>query len=117
MTAHVNFTQVATAALDNDLELLGYCHQAAFLISLGLTDLATPSPTPEGQHVLEGQHVPENQCASEWAIAQQIKQLTLPSEMGELFKVMALGKDVAPLQGFTLMNQRERLFTYANHHH
>ena len=40
----------------------------------------------------------------------QVKKLTLPSEMGELFKVLALGKDFdASLIGFSLQDRRDRL--------
>jgi SAM-dependent MidA family methyltransferase len=43
-------------------------------------------------------------------LAQQIRRLTLPGEMGERFKVMALarGMDVA-LPGFALRDERGRL--------
>jgi SAM-dependent MidA family methyltransferase len=43
-------------------------------------------------------------------LTQQIKKLTLPHEMGELFKVLALGRGVRePLPGFTLQDRRGRL--------
>ena len=42
--------------------------------------------------------------------AQQVKKLTLPHEMGELFKVLALTRDVAiPLAGFAWRDLRDRL--------
>jgi SAM-dependent MidA family methyltransferase len=42
--------------------------------------------------------------------SQQVKTLTLPGEMGELFKVLALTSDVEfPLLGFTLQDLRNRL--------
>lgn len=45
-----------------------------------------------------------------YVVTQQIKKLTLPSEMGELFKAIALTKNYQqPLLGFTHMNQTERL--------
>lgn len=41
---------------------------------------------------------------------QAIKQLTLPSEMGELFKVIALNKDMdIDLIGFQLLDKRVSL--------
>ncbi len=44
------------------------------------------------------------------AFAQQVKTLTLPGEMGERFKVMALSKNMAvELPGFRLQDQRRRL--------
>jgi len=40
----------------------------------------------------------------------EVKKLTLPHEMGELFKVIALGRNVnAPLTGFRLQDRRGRL--------
>jgi SAM-dependent MidA family methyltransferase len=43
-------------------------------------------------------------------LMQQVKKLTLPSEMGELFKVIAFGRGVpGPLRGFLLQDQRGRL--------
>jgi SAM-dependent MidA family methyltransferase len=42
--------------------------------------------------------------------AAQVKKLTLPMEMGELFKVMALTRGVeTPLTGFGLRDARARL--------
>ena len=44
------------------------------------------------------------------ARAQQLRMLTLPDEMGERFKVIALSKHYnRPLCGFSLMDQRARL--------
>jgi SAM-dependent MidA family methyltransferase len=66
------------------------------LLSLGLTQLAD-------------QEVPES-AIERVTFAQQIKKLMHPSEMGELFKVIALGKGVAPpLTGFQLSDHRGRL--------
>ena len=43
-------------------------------------------------------------------IAQQVRMLTMPEEMGERFKVMALTKEYDhTLNGFALMDQRVRL--------
>ena len=43
-------------------------------------------------------------------ITQQIKKLTLPHEMGELFKVLAVGRGVRrPLTGFSMQDHRQRL--------
>jgi SAM-dependent MidA family methyltransferase len=43
-------------------------------------------------------------------LARQMKTLTMPGEMGELFKVIALTKDYdQPLQGFQLQDLRARL--------
>ncbi len=96
ITAHVDFTAIAEAGHAAGLTLLGYASQAAFLLSLGLTDMAAASD-------------PED-LRAHLALAQQIRVLTLPQEMGELYKVIALGRGIdAPLTGFALQDRRGRL--------
>lgn len=96
ITAHVDFSAVAQAALDNDLELSGYTTQAFYLINCGLEQLHQ-SQTDLPDAALHTQR-------------QAIKRLTLPHEMGELFKAMLLTRhlDTIPT-GFALMDQRHRL--------
>ena len=96
ITAHVDFSAIAEAGVDAGLTLLGYTSQAAFLLDCGLERIMTASD-PDDVRV----HL---------ALTQQIKKLTLPHEMGELFKVLALGRGVRePLPGFTLQDRRGRL--------
>ncbi len=96
ITAHVDFTALATHAQENKLEVLGYTHQAGFLINLGIGNFITD----------------RRDDISHYNLAQQIKRLTLPSEMGELFKVIALGKNFSKsLLGFKAMNQVGRLLS------
>ncbi|MBL1433069.1 MAG: SAM-dependent methyltransferase [Gammaproteobacteria bacterium] len=95
ITAHVDFTAVAEAAINNQLEVLGYSTQAYFLMSCGLTgmvDIATAND-------IEGIEM-----------AQQVRRLTMPGEMGETFKVIALGRDlyIDPI-GFSLRDMRGKL--------
>ena len=86
ITAHVDFTAMAEAAVDAGLSLLGYTSQANFLINCGITDL------------LRGQS-PSDPAYMRQAAA--LQKLMSPAEMGELFKVIALGKGIdAPLLGF-----------------
>jgi SAM-dependent MidA family methyltransferase len=74
--------------------VLGFTHQGSFLLANGLLGFAS------GQHTIEQQLL----------LSQQIQKLTLPHEMGELFKIMALGKNYsATLQGFALRDHRHRL--------
>ncbi|WP_088916649.1 class I SAM-dependent methyltransferase [Granulosicoccus antarcticus] len=80
LTAHVDFTAVAEAAVSQELDLLGYASQSAYLLDNQLLTLA------EQQTALADSEVHRIQ------IAQAVKTLTLPSEMGERFQVMALGK-------------------------
>jgi SAM-dependent MidA family methyltransferase len=88
ITAHVNFTDIAEAGIDAGLELLGYTSQAFFLINSGITELLEETS-------------PEN-LRDYLPLSAQLQKLTSPAEMGELFKVIALGRNfTAPLSGFT----------------
>ena len=89
ITAHVDFTAVAEAGVDAGLELLGYTHQAFFLMNCGIAEFLQ-SADPEDMRA----YAP---------LAAQLQKLTSPAEMGELFKVIALGKNIEiPLRGFAL---------------
>lgn len=78
ITAHVDFTAVAESAIDVGLHLYGYTTQAHFLINCGITELLKENSPSK---VLE--YLP---------LSTQLQKLTSPAEMGELFKVIALGK-------------------------
>jgi SAM-dependent MidA family methyltransferase len=87
ITAHVDFTAVAEAGIESGLELLGYATQANFLLGCGLTGLLS--------------RVDANKSAQYLPLAGQAQKLLSPAEMGEFFKVIALGRGVAtPLDGF-----------------
>jgi len=96
ITAHVDFTAVAQAGADVGMSLLGYTSQAAFLIGSGLDDIARSSnPGDVRAHL---------------ALTEQIKKLTMPHEMGELFKVCALGRGATQqLNAFAMRDRRSRL--------
>jgi SAM-dependent MidA family methyltransferase len=88
ITAHVDFTAIAESAIDQGAELLGYTTQAHFLVNNDITHLLQ-EVSPESLH----DYLP---------LTAQIQKLTSPAEMGELFKVIALGKGVdLLLSGFT----------------
>ncbi|MDP2806105.1 MAG: class I SAM-dependent methyltransferase [Gallionellaceae bacterium] len=87
ITAHVDFTAIAETAIDHGGHFLGYTSQAHFLFNNGITDFLT-DVSPEDVKA----YAP---------LAAQIQKLTSPAEMGELFKVIALGKGLdQPLAGF-----------------
>jgi len=96
ITAHVDFTSMADAALDANLQVIGYTNQVSFLMGAGLLELAD----------LEN----ESDTKQQMETASQIKKLTLPHEMGELFKVIGFSKncDVA-LPAFEFRDMRESL--------
>lgn len=96
ITSHVEFTALAEAGTDAGLTLLGYTSQAAFLLANGITQLAQGGAGSDPRAQLR--------------LAQEIKKLTLPQEMGELFKVMAFGRGLqTPMAGFALQDRRGRL--------
>jgi SAM-dependent MidA family methyltransferase len=87
ITAHVDFTSVAEAGIETGLQLLGYTTQAQFLINCGIADLLARTPA--------------EQTAAYLPLAAGVQKLVSPAEMGELFKVIALGRGVQPpLAGF-----------------
>jgi len=89
ITAHVNFTDAAECGIDAGLELLGYTTQAFFLLNCGIADFMA-------------ERDPEN-LRDYQPLSAQLQKLTSPAEMGELFKVIALGKEMAnPLCGFAM---------------
>ena len=87
MTAHVDFTAIVEAGCEAGLELLGYSTQASFLFNCGLTEILARTPASEPLRYLP--------------LASAVQKLISPAEMGELFKVIALGKGISePLLGF-----------------
>jgi SAM-dependent MidA family methyltransferase len=72
ITAHVNFSGIALAAQDAGLEVIGYTSQARFLVNCGLLEMLQATADLRGV-----------------AAAQK---LLAEHEMGELFKVLALGR-------------------------
>lgn len=95
ITAHVDFTSVAEAAFDNEFWILGYTTQAYFLLANGITDFLEHLDVSSKERII---------------LNQQVKKLIQPHEMGEIMKVMALGREFeTPLQGFGLLDLRSRL--------
>jgi len=81
ITAHVDWTALAHAAHDAGLDVLGYTAQSKFLLNCGMLDL------------LAAEHTPAQSSA--------VQRLLSEAEMGELFKVLAVGRGVgAQLLGF-----------------
>ena len=96
ITAHVNFTALAEAAVAAGLDVAGYTTQAYFLLDCGLEDFLLQSGPTDTADYLKA--------------AQQAKTLLLPGEMGERFKCIGLTRELdVPVPGFRLQDQRERL--------
>ena len=95
ITSHVDFTAIADSALTANMQISGYTTQAHFLLGSGLTELLA-------EH--------EGDAVQQLELANQVKRLTLPQEMGELFKVMALTKNFpVNMPGFMLRDLRNSL--------
>ena len=81
ITAHVDFTAMALAAQDAGLDVLAYMSQAAFLLGAGIGDLLLRTDPQDALRYL-----PQ---------ANAVQKLVSPAEMGELFKVLVVGKGIA----------------------
>jgi SAM-dependent MidA family methyltransferase len=87
ITAHVDFSALARAARDGGLEVLGYANQAQFLVNCGITKVLGREDAADA-----ARYAPR---------AAEAHKLLSPAEMGEMFKVLAVGRGVEhPLLGF-----------------
>ncbi|KAA3625512.1 MAG: SAM-dependent methyltransferase [Proteobacteria bacterium] len=94
ITAHVDFSALAGAARAAELDVMGFVNQASFLVGAGLMDdLARAAEKPESQ----------------LALANEVKRLTLPGEMGETFKVLAVGRGLSVAPGAFKDNDRSHV--------
>ena len=87
LTASVDFTALAEAGNHAGFGMAAYVPQAQFLIASGL------------QEIFEAAHAATDDEAMRYRIAQEVKRLTLPDQMGERFQAMVLarGLDALPL--------------------
>ncbi|MDD5389443.1 MAG: SAM-dependent methyltransferase [Gallionellaceae bacterium] len=79
ITAHVDFSAVAKAGRDAGLDLLGYTSQGNFLLNAGLLDLLGEMQPGTLDYL---------------RAASALQKLVQPSEMGESFKAIALGRGI-----------------------
>ena len=81
LTASVDFTALAEAGVSAGFDFAGYCSQASFLLGNGLAGVLERIEriADEGERMKR---------------TQEVKRLTLPSEMGERFQVMGFEKGV-----------------------
>jgi len=95
ISVHVDFSAIAQAALTSGLALAGYTTQAEFLLASGLLQ-ACEGVDPGTRRFAE--------------LTAQIKRLTLPGQMGEAVKVLALVRAYDDsLTGFATRDLRNRL--------
>lgn len=90
ITADVDFTALAEAAISTGFELEGFTSLSSFMLSLGAIDRL--------QKNTEGLDDRER-----FRVTGKAKQLLLPEEMGERFMVAGFSKNITPaLRGFSL---------------
>ncbi|HQU79326.1 MAG TPA: SAM-dependent methyltransferase [Azonexus sp.] len=95
VTVHVDFTAIIAAADAAGLDLLGYTSQGQFLLNCGILDLLAVESAGSTDYI---------------RAAGAINKLLMPHEMGELFKVIAIGRGIdQPLCGFASGDQSRRL--------
>lgn len=95
ITAHVDFSAAARAGAEAGLALAGFSPQAQFLIGCGIDELVAELTRNE---------------APDLDLMLGVKQLMLPSAMGERFQVLGLAKDiVGPFRGFSARDLSDRL--------
>lgn len=87
ITSHVDFSAITQAAHEGGLQFIGFTTQAHFLINNGITDLLAQVAAEDSDVYLP--------------LSNQLQKLVSPAEMGELFKVIAFGKNYTEsLRGF-----------------
>jgi len=96
ITASVDFTTVAEAAVNAGLHVSGFTTQAHFLIASGLDQFVSEYETDD--------------VVERTKMVHQVTKLTMPGEMGEKFKFIGLTKELdIQLCGFGFIDQRSRL--------
>jgi SAM-dependent MidA family methyltransferase len=99
LTAFVDFTALAEAGNQAGFAVAGYASQANFLIAAGLPQRFSRASDNADE-------------AGIYRLAQEVKRLTLPGEMGERFQAMLLARNVpqaALLPGLAVIDQGGRL--------
>ena len=95
VTVHVDFTAIIAAAHPAGLQLLGYASQGQFLLNCGILDRLQEIPHDTTEYI---------------RAASAVGKLLMPHEMGELFKVIAIGRGLdETLCGFANGDQSRRL--------
>ncbi|GAB2562925.1 SAM-dependent methyltransferase [Dyella jejuensis] len=85
LTASVDFTALAEAGNSAGFEVAAYLPQAQFLIAAGL------------QQAFERAYEQANDDIARYRLAQQVRKLTLPDQMGERFQAMLFARGLAAL--------------------
>jgi SAM-dependent MidA family methyltransferase len=82
ITASIDFTALTEAGIAAGFEQVAYCFQSEFLIATGL------------EASFAAAHAATVDEAARYALAQEVKRLTLPGQMGERFQAMLFARGV-----------------------
>ncbi len=103
ITAHVDFTQIAKAAVVCGLQVTGFTSQAGFLLENGIAETAEEQTTALT-------------AEQRFQLSQQMQKLLMPGQMGEVIKAILLTKPnrdnpavLSDIKGFNLQDQLYRL--------
>lgn len=91
ITASVDFSALARAGDAAGLDRMGFTTQAWFLLGCGITELLAESGTDDRDGAIPGAGAQARHAAN----ARAVRILTLPGEMGERVRVLALGRGLA----------------------
>jgi SAM-dependent MidA family methyltransferase len=80
LTSHVDFTAIAEAGERGGARVAGFSSQASFLLGCGILDQLTQRGAPDSNAYLRE--------------ASAVQKLLSPAEMGDLFKVMLLARNI-----------------------
>jgi len=95
ITAHIDFTAMADAALEAGMDVAGFTTQGYYLMNMGLLGVLDEEQHHSREYML---------------LANEVKKLTLPGEMGEHFKVLCLSKGLDDtIPGFATHDLRHLL--------
>jgi SAM-dependent MidA family methyltransferase len=86
LTAHVEWSTLTKCAVENGFEFLGYTNQASYLLDAGIGELALSYADPRDP-------------VKFMPVSNGLQKLLSEAEMGELFKVLALGKNLKLSEG------------------
>ena len=78
ITAHIDFSALAQASVSAGLDVLGYASQTNFLVNCGITEVLDRTDADDARR-----YAP---------LAASAHKLLSPAEMGELFKVLCVGR-------------------------
>ncbi len=96
ITASVDFTALAEAAIASAMDPVCYAAQAQFLIAAGLDQCFAAA------------HAAATDEAGRYALSQQVKYLTLPGQMGQRFQAMLLARELDPATTFPALAAIDR---------